>query len=231
MDPQNLFIDIATGQVQAGNVDTSAPSVRAIVGTALALRVGFVSGAVPQELDVAVSGMIVFKKPLQHASLALFVDAEWTQQGVGAATRYLFSALVSGDGLTAWMEGKDQSIVMAQIEFTLATEAAPRRSLPFPVTVCNSYITGEESASPAPAMAKAPRFYPTITALTGGDPTDFDSVATAILPVPTVALLFIGEELQFWVLRAGTTAPDGIGYVRGTDYAGGTNEKFWERKA
>lgn len=70
-----------------------------------------------------------------------------------------------------------------------------------------------------------------IDGLTGGGSTKLDNIATAALalsPVPFV-MFSLGGAMVAYILRAGTDATASPNIIRPTDYAGGTNEKVWER--
>ena len=154
MAPQLLFIDQATGRVQAGNADTSAPLLLALQGTTLALRVGFVSEAIPGELPEGTTGRIIAKKELDHTGDPVLFDGAWTLDGDGTGARYEFQTLVDGIGLRTLLAGKAHVQLGVQIEWQLPDEDAPRKSQPFALHVLNSYAQ-EEDGVPDPATAAA----------------------------------------------------------------------------
>jgi hypothetical protein len=70
-----------------------------------------------------------------------------------------------------------------------------------------------------------------IIGLTGGGGTKLDGIVTlglALSPVP-VMIFAIGSEIVFYFLRAGTDAEASPDIIRPDDYAGGSNEKVWEK--
>lgn len=72
-----------------------------------------------------------------------------------------------------------------------------------------------------------------VTGLTGGGVTKLDGVATAggARATNTLVSLFIGTELQFWRLEAGTDVEDAdAGVVRPDDYHADTNARVWKRR-
>lgn len=81
-----------------------------------------------------------------------------------------------------------------------------------------------------PANAFQSRLWrPDILTLTGGAPDALDSLPTIGLLRERVDL-YLADELQFWILVAGTAATNAAaGIVRPTDYAESTNEKYWIR--
>ncbi len=154
MAPQLLFIDQATGRVQAGNADTSAPLLLALQGTTLALRVGFVTEAIPGELPEGTTGRLIAKKELDHTGDPVLFDGTWVLDGEGTAARYEFETLVDGVGLRALLVGKAHVQLGVQIEWQVPGEDAPRKSQPFALYVLNSYAQ-EEDGVPDPAAAAA----------------------------------------------------------------------------
>ncbi len=154
MAPQLLFIDQATGRVQAGNVDTSAPLLLALQGTTLALRVGFVTNAIPGELPEGTTGRLIAKQELDHTGDPVLFDGAWTLDDEGTNARYEFSTLVDGVGLRALLNGKPHVQLGVQIEWQVPGEDAPRKSQPFALHVLNSYAQ-EEDGVPNPATAAA----------------------------------------------------------------------------
>lgn len=154
MAPQLLFIDQATGRVQAGNADTSAPLLLALQGTTLALRVGFVTNAIPGELPEGTTGRLIAKKELDHTGDPLLFDGTWVLDGAGTAARYEFETLVDGVGLRALLVGKAHVQLGVQIEWQVPGEDAPRKSQPFALHVLNSYAQ-EDDGVPDPAAAAA----------------------------------------------------------------------------
>jgi hypothetical protein len=78
--------------------------------------------------------------------------------------------------------------------------------------------------------ARAPRWIPAITGLTGGGATKLDGLVTDGKS-DLLVILHISSELQDWLLVAGTDAEDAAnGLVRPDDYAASTNEQVWKRK-
>jgi hypothetical protein len=70
---------------------------------------------------------------------------------------------------------------------------------------------------------------PEILALTGGGADALDSLPTVGLVRERVDL-YVGGELQFWILLAGTAETNAAaGIVRPVDYEEGGNEKNWIR--
>lgn len=154
MAPQLLFIDQATGRVQAGNADTSAPLLLALQGTTLALRVGFVTNAIPGELPEGTTGRLVAKKELDHTGDPVLFDGDWTLDDEGTNARYEFSTLVDGVGLRALLNGKARVQLGVQIEWQVPGEDEPRKSQPFALHVLNSYAQ-EDDGVPDPATSAA----------------------------------------------------------------------------
>lgn len=154
MAPQLLFIDQATGRVQAGNADTSAPLLLALQGTTLALRVGFITDAIPGELPAGTTGRLIAKQELDHTGAPVLFDGTWALDDEGTAARYEFATLVDGVGLRALLNGKAHVQLGVQIEWQVPGEDAPRKSQPFALHVLNSYAQ-EEDGVPDPATAAA----------------------------------------------------------------------------
>ena len=89
---------------------------------------------------------------------------------------------------------------------------------------------------PYPQASEVMRWKPDITSLTGGTASDLDSLATTTLVDLPYAVSINNQDTtdiwEVWILDAGTDAEDAPnGIVRPDDYAGGTNEKVWKRKA
>lgn len=154
MAPHLLFIDLDTGRVQAGNADMSAPLLLALQGTTLALRVGFISDAIPGELPAGTTGRLIAKKELDHAGEPVVFAGDWSRDDEGTNARYEFSTLVDGVGLRALLNGKSHVQLGAQIEWQVPDEEVPRKSQPFLLHVLNSYAQ-EEDGVPDPATAAA----------------------------------------------------------------------------
>lgn len=77
--------------------------------------------------------------------------------------------------------------------------------------------------------ARAPRWYPAITGLTGGGATKLDGILTAGKQ-KLLTTLYISGELQDWLLLSGTDAEDSAaGIVRPDDYDSSTNAQVWKR--
>lgn len=77
--------------------------------------------------------------------------------------------------------------------------------------------------------ARAPRWYPAITGLTGGGSTKLDGLITAGKS-SLLTTLYVSGELQDWLLLAGTDAENAAaGIVRPDDYHASTNAQVWKR--
>lgn len=163
------------------------------MGTALNLTVAFLEAATPVEIDVAASGVLVVKRPLEFASVPLLIDAEWEASGSGAASRYLFACLVSGDGMAALISGNAEVVVTAQIEWTPTGEDAPRRSHPFSLTIINSYFQPGDAPPLVPNPARTVPYYPEIIGLTGGGATKLDGIPTVGLSARTLVQVIIHD--------------------------------------
>ena len=138
MDQQQLCINAATGEVRATNVSASLPSLMAILGTELVLRVTFEQANVPIALASGTTGKLVVKLAGKESGEVILNDTAWTVAGTGAQTSYTFALLVDSDPLRAALEGVSALAVTAQIEWQIEAEEHPRKSLPFPITVANS---------------------------------------------------------------------------------------------
>lgn len=174
-------------------MDLAAPSLVAILGTALNLTVAFLEAATPVEIDVTASGVLVVKQPLEFASAPLLMDAAWETSGDGGASRYLFACLVSGDGLAALISGNQEVVVTAQIEWTPTGEDAPRRSHPFSLTIINSYFQPGDTPPLVPNPARTVPYYPDVIGLTGGGATKLDGIPTVSLSVRTQVEVIINN--------------------------------------
>jgi len=77
--------------------------------------------------------------------------------------------------------------------------------------------------------ARAARWYPGITGLTGGGATKLDGIVTDGKS-SLLTTIYVSSELQDWLLLSGTDAEDSAaGIVRPDDYAASTNEQVWKR--
>lgn len=77
--------------------------------------------------------------------------------------------------------------------------------------------------------ARAPRWYPGITGLTGGGSTKLDGLVTDGKS-SLLSTIYVSSELQDWLLISGTDAENAAaGIVRPDDYAAETNEQVWIR--
>ncbi|GAA5141282.1 hypothetical protein GCM10023213_25140 [Prosthecobacter algae] len=193
MDAQPVFINHATGRVQASNVDNAAPALEALLGTALNLSVAFLQAEVPFAVDVATAGMLVIKQPQKHTEDPLVMDAAWVASGSAEASRYLFTCLVDGVDLRALIEGKDRLQVMAQIEWTPTGEDVPRRSYPFALFIVNAYIEPGDIPNPVPNPARTVPYYADIIGLTGGGATKLDGIPTVSLSARTLIQVIIHD--------------------------------------
>lgn len=104
-------------------------------------------------------------------------------------------------------------------------------ALPAATTAVGFEVAGVQDATTKrlPLSVLHEGFHPGITALTGGGASALDGIATVGLTVPVLRTVWVSDELQDWLLLAGTTAEDGEGIVRPDDYATSTNEKIWTR--
>ena len=136
---QNLFIDQILRSVHETNGSFSAPQLWAMQGTRFELSVGFMTNCVAEALPAGTPGKLVFKKPLDFEGAVLLADTAWTLVGSGSAARYVFSLLADSEELVTYLTGRDRCTLGAQIEWQLAGETEPRRSLPFTVDLINSY--------------------------------------------------------------------------------------------
>lgn len=93
-----------------------------------------------------------------------------------------------------------------------------------------SYLNTEQSDARYPRRGiTTADFRPEFTARTGGGASHADSLATAGLAAGYLLEFEVtGEGVKRFRLRAGTAATALPGIFRPTDYAGGTNEKYWE---
>lgn len=79
------------------------------------------------------------------------------------------------------------------------------------------------------------RYYPTITGLLGGAPSDLDSLVTINLSVPREVSFTIPDEIgsesipHIYELVSGTDATDSPGTIRPVDYST-SNEKVWKSR-
>lgn len=90
---------------------------------------------------------------------------------------------------------------------------------------------GGAGISAVAADIRFPRWFKDITGYTGGGATNLDGLAMAALALGTLAqFAHATAGLRSFILKAGTTATDSTDFttVRGTDYAAGTNERFWQ---
>lgn len=227
MDPQPLFIDLATGACSRSNVQSLPPQISGILGAALNLRVAFCEHGVPQEVAVAASGVLVIKAAGDYGGAVLLSDNAWAATGADETARYTFSMPLTTDALKAKMGALEQLQLIGQIEIMLDGEDSPRRSKPFPLTVLNSPIAPGDAEAPAPTGPLALPFYAAINTLTGGGANALDGLATVGRSVPWLVTIYNGG-LQGWRLEAGTDAEDGENVIRPDDYASGTNEKVWK---
>ena len=133
MSPQTIFIDADTGTVTLTNADSRLPSIRAIRGTTLRLHVGFHSLDSPIAHVSGTTGKLAVKLPDAPTGSVLLLDSAWAVSGTGTATRYVFEVVVDNSELAALLAGKPEIMLSAQVEWRIAAEATPRRSLPFPL--------------------------------------------------------------------------------------------------
>lgn len=63
----------------------------------------------------------------------------------------------------------------------------------------------------------------------GADLDALRAVETAGIAVPKLYAVCIGDTVNWWRLRAGTEADDGVSYMRPNDYAETTNEKVYAK--
>jgi len=154
MDQQQLCINAATGEVSATNVSAGVPALSAILGTLFVLRVTFESDNMPVALAAGTTGKLSAKVPGQEDGPAILLDAAWTASGSGAQTAYTFSVLADNVQLRTALGGSASLALTAQVEWQLAAESEPRRSVPFPIVVSNS-PSREEDGAPDPAANAA----------------------------------------------------------------------------
>lgn len=150
---------------------------------------------------------------------------------------YEFEALIDSSTLRSLLdfnETTEKKFVDLQAEFAwrpLANDdddatAEWRATLPFILRVHNDIDRADDDA-PLDLHYGSVRYLGTITGLTGGGATDLDSIPTTGLSVPYLVMLVRSDTAEHWLLRAGTTAEDGIGIVRPDDYHATTNAKIW----
>ena len=128
---------------------------------------------------------------------------------------------------------------------SLQTTDSPARTITLLAGIVEIVQDGYNSAGTAPTVdnsaftkaeadARFLRNLSAITALTGGGATALDGIATADGAFPTNGIVWVhvADELQGWVLLAGTDAEDAPGgIVRPDDYDGSTNARIWTRRA
>lgn len=154
MDQQQLCVNAATGAVSATNVSEGVPSLTSILGTLFNLRVTFETDNMPVALPGGTTGKLVAKLPGAAAGEALLLDTSWTVAGSGAQTTYSFSVLADNVQLRAALGELSALALTAQIEWQITGEAAPRRTVPFPLVITNSPSRAEDGA-PDPAANAA----------------------------------------------------------------------------
>ena len=71
---------------------------------------------------------------------------------------------------------------------------------------------------------------PDLLSVEGGTATALQSLATAGLDLRSLVMLYVNNELQFWLLQAGTAASNpSAGILRPADYNGTSNPRIWTR--
>ena len=114
----------------------------------------------------------------------------------------------------------------------MATAQTKISQRPTAVTAAGMNLVGVQDGvtKQLPVTLLGGAWTPQITALTGGGNEALDGVSTADLDVPALRTIWLGTELQDWLLFTGTDAEDAeAGIVRPDDYAASTNEKVWKR--
>jgi hypothetical protein len=93
-----------------------------------------------------------------------------------------------------------------------------------------TYLTAAQARAEFPSRGiTCADFRSGITALTGGGSSALDGVVTVgVAAGYLIAFEISGQGVKHYRLRAGTTAEASPGIIRPDDYAGGTNEKYWE---
>lgn len=135
-----FFVDLETGEIRSKAVRSVAPALRVRFNTFLKCVIGFVRDEVVEELADGTPVTLVVKPMLGHTDAAVALDVSASVSGTGTARRYTMQALVTGEALSALLEGVDEAAFALQVAW--GTEGADGYGIsePLEVTIVNAYV-------------------------------------------------------------------------------------------
>lgn len=232
-----LYVDLDLRQVVTGlGVKAPISSLYFTRGDAESLEIQFTrAGAV---VDPGCDSVFFCLKPTgDHDGDPLVLCVDFTKTGSGATAKWtgepdfnnaeLDTALGVGGAIDV-----SSVTVAGEIGFIVGARQTTTRIIR--TVIENDLYRGGESPPASYPTAGIIRFYPTITALTGGTATDFDSLATEPVTVGVLVHLIVSGVFQTWQLQVwdGVTAEDAPGgLVLPDDADDPDNLKIWVRLA
>lgn len=149
MDPHTIFVNANTGVVSGSLTTVTAPTVKVLLGQRLHLKVAFHVGGVIAAITnyTADSMRLAMKKSDDLDSpTSLLPLGAWTTTGSTTATRYELVVEADSDQLQTAIGDLGELITRAQLTWEISTQAEPRLSYPFDITVVNSPARTDDGA-------------------------------------------------------------------------------------
>ncbi len=149
MEPATLFVNAATGVVSSSLTTPVAPVLKVLLGQRLTLRVAFHTAQVIAAITnyTADSMRLAVKKSDDIDSpTSLLPLGAWSVTGSTTATRYEQVVEVDSDQLQTAIGDLPDITLRAQLTWQISTQAEPRLSFPFDLTVVNSPARTDDGA-------------------------------------------------------------------------------------
>lgn len=221
-----LFVNLDTRQIiSSPRARVPLKEIRARRGEAITIDVAFVTHGKQVPISADTIQVVAYKGPAERTALVSATAYEF----IKSEAVYRFSIVYfGGSGLLALLGNQQDTTLVFEILAHVGNEYIATEPLKLVVTQSTQNYT---SIVPVDAGISTVRWYPQIDSLLDADvgSSPLSGIVTVSLSVRTIAQICINNEIQDWLLKAGTDAPVVMGVVHPNDYNSSTNAKVWIR--
>ena len=223
-----LFVNLDTRQIiSTPRSRVPLKEIRARRGETITVDVAFVTHG--KQVSVAANNvkLAAYKGLAERTALVSAISPIVVGRGSQAVYRFN-QVYFGGDSLLALLGNQQDTTLIFEVRAQVAYEDIVTEPLKMVITQSTNTAT---SILPTDTGVSTVRWYSQIDSLLDGDVGDYplSGIVTVPLPVRSVVQICINNEIQDWLLKAGTDAPIAMGIVHPNDYNSSTNAKVWIR--